>query len=148
LETKLNFTKELEIMKKIYFIGNKQYEILIISIAILIGLLVMIFTHHSIWYILPYIILEVLVLYFLLSLRYIIDNQYIKIQFGFITFQKIDINAIYKIVILDKQKGEPKNTPLRIEIYYNKAKKQLVYPKDTVKFVESIESVNPAIEII
>ena len=135
-------------MMKLYFGGNKFIEIVIYSCAIGIGMILMLITRHSFWYVLPYILLEIILLYFLLTFRYVTDNNTVKIQYGFLNVKSIDIQNIQKIIIQDKQKGEIKITPLRIEIQYDKTKKIEVSPKDTVGFVENIERINPGIEII
>ena len=135
-------------MMKLYFGGNKFIEIVIYSCAIGIGMILMLITRHSFWYVLPYILLEIILLYFLLTFRYVTDNNTVKIQYGFLNVKSIGIQNIQKIIIQDKQKGEPKITPLRIEIQYDKTKKIEVSPKDTVGFVENIERINPRIEII
>ena len=135
-------------MMKLYFRGNKFIEIVIYSCAIGIGMVLMLITRHSFWYVLPYILLEIILLYFLLTFRYVTDNNTVKIQYGFLNVKSIDIQNIQKIIIQDKQKGEPKITPLRIEIQYDKTNKIVVSPKDTVGFVENIERINPGIEII
>jgi len=133
---------------KLHFRGNKFIEIVIYSLAIGIGMVLMLITRHSFWYVLPYILLEIILLYFLLTFRYVTDNNTVKIQYGFLNVKSIDIQNIQKIIIQDKQKGEPKITPLRIEIQYDKTNKIVVSPKDTVGFVENIERINPGIEII
>ena len=135
-------------MMKLHFRGNKFIEIVIYSLAIGIGMVLMLITRHSFWYVLPYILLEIILLYFLLTFRYVTDNNTVKIQYGFLNVKSIGIQNIQKIIIQDKQKGEPKITPLRIEIQYDKTKKIEVSPKDTVGFVENIERINPGIEII
>ena len=135
-------------MMKLLFRGNKFIEIVIYSIAIGIGMVLMLITRHSFWYLVPYILLEIILLYFLLTFRYVTDNNTVKIQYGFLNVKSIDIQNIQKIIIQDKQKGEPKITPLRIEIQYDKTNKIVVSPKDTVGFVENIERINPGIEII
>ena len=135
-------------MMKLHFRGNKFIEIVIYSRAIGIGMILMLITRHSFWYVLPYILLEIILLYFLLTFRYVTDNNTVKIQYGFLNVKSIDIQNIQKIIIQDKQKGEPKITPLRIEIQYDKTNKIVVSPKDTVGFVENIERINPGIEII
>ena len=135
-------------MMKLHFRGNKLIEIVIYSLAIGIGMVLMLITRHSFWYVLPYILLEIILLYFLLTFRYVTDNNTVKIQYGFLNVKSIDIQNIQKIIIQDKQKGEPKITPLRIEIQYDKTNKIVVSPKDTVGFVENIERINPGIEII
>ena len=135
-------------MMKLHFRGNKFIEIVIYSLAIGIGMVLMLITRHSFWYVLPYILLEIILLYFLLTFRYVTDNNTVKIQYGFLNVKSIDIQNIQKIIIQDKQKGEPKITPLRIEIQYDKTNKIEVSPKDTVGFVENIERINPRIEII
>lgn len=135
-------------MMKLHFRGNKFIEIVIYSLAIGIGMVLMLITRHSFWYVLPYILLEIILLYFLLTFRYVTDNNTVKIQYGFLNVKSIDIQNIQKIIIQDKQKGEPKITPLRIEIQYDKTNKIVVSPKDTVGFVENIERINPRIEII
>lgn len=135
-------------MMKLHFRGNKFIEIVIYSLAIGIGMVLMLITRHSFWYVLPYILLEIILLYFLLTFRYVTDNNTVKIQYGFLNVKSIDIQNIQKIIIQDKQKGEPKITPLRIEIQYDKTNKIVVSPKDTVGFVENIERINPGIEII
>ena len=135
-------------MMKLLFRGNKFIEIVIYSLAIGIGMVLMLITRHSFWYVLPYILLEIILLYFLLTFRYVTDNNTVKIQYGFLNVKSIDIQNIQKIIIQDKQKGEPKITPLRIEIQYDKTNKIVVSPKDTVGFVENIERINPGIEII
>lgn len=129
-------------MMKLYFRGNKFIEIVIYSLAIGIGMVLMLITRHSFWYVLPYILLEIILLYFLLTFRYVTDNNTVK-QYGFLNVKSIDIQNIQKIIIQDKQKGEPKITPLRIEIQYDKTNKIVVSPKDTVGFVENIERINP-----
>ena len=135
-------------MMKLHFRGNKFIEIVIYSLAIGIGMVLMLITRHSFWYVLPYILLEIILLYFLLTFRYVTDNNTVKIQYGFLNVKSIDIQNIQKIIIQDKQKGEPKITPLRIEIQYDKTNKIVVSPKDTVGFVENVERINPGIEII
>ena len=135
-------------MMKLHFRGNKFIEIVIYSLAIGIGMVLMLITRHSFWYVLPYILLEIILLYFLLTFRYVTDNNTVQIQYGFLNVKSIDIQNIQKIIIQDKQKGEPKITPLRIEIQYDKTNKIVVSPKDTVGFVENIERINPGIEII
>lgn len=135
-------------MIKLHFRGNKFIEIVIYSLAIGIGMVLMLITRHSFWYVLPYILLEIILLYFLLTFRYVTDNNTVKIQYGFLNVKSIYIHSIHKIIIQDKQKGEPKITPLRIEIQYDKTNKIVVSPKDTVGFVENIERINPGIEII
>jgi len=135
-------------MMKLYFGGNKFIEIVIYSCAIGIGMILMLITRHSFWYVLPYILLEIILLYFLLTFRYVTDNNTVKIQYGFLNVKSIGIQNIQKIIIQDKQKGEPKITPHRIEIQYDKTKKIEVSPKDTVGFVENMERINPGIEII
>ena len=135
-------------MMKLHFRGNKFIEIVIYSLAIGIGMVLMLITRHSFWYVLPYILLEIILLYFLLTFRYVTDNNTVKIQYGFLNVKSIDIQNIQKIIIHDKQKGEPKITPHRIEIQYDKTNKIVVSPKDTVGFVENIERINPGIEII
>ena len=135
-------------MMKLHFRGNKFIEIVIYSLAIGIGMVLMLITRHSFWFVLPYILLEIILLYFLLTFRYVTDNNTVQIQYGFLNVKSIDIQNIQKIIIQDKQKGEPKITPLRIEIQYDKTKKIEVSPKDTVGFVENIERINPGIEII
>ena len=126
-------------MMKLYFGGNKFIEIVIYSCAIGIGMILMLITRHSFWYVLPYILLEIILLYFLLTFRYVTDNNTVKIQYGFLNVKSIGIQNIQKIIIQDKQKGEPKITPHRIEIQYDKTKKIEVSPKDTVGFVENME---------
>lgn len=123
-------------------------EIIIYSLAVSIGIVILLITGYSFWYVLPYILLEIILLYFLLTFRYVTDNNTVKIQYGFLNVKSIDIQNFQKIIIQDKQKGEPKNTPLRIEIQYDKTNKIVVSPKDTVGFVENIERINPRIEII
>jgi len=135
-------------MMKLHFRGNKFIEIVIYSLAIGIGMVLMLITRHSFWYVLPYILLEIILLYFLLTFRYVTDNNTVKIQYGFLNVKSIGIQNIHKIIIQDKQKGEPKITPHRIEIQYDKTKRLVVLPKDTVGFVENIERINPRIEII
>ena len=133
---------------KLYFRGNKLIEIIIYSLAVSIGIVILLITGYSFWYVLPYILLEIILLYFLLTFRYVTDNNTVKKQYGFLNVKSIDIQNIKKIIIQDKQKGEPKITPLWIEIQYDKTKKIEVSPKDTVGFVENIERINPRIEII
>ena len=133
---------------KLYFRGNKLIEIIIYSLAVSIGIVILLITGYSFWYVLPYILLEIILLYFLLTFRYVTDNNTVKKQYGFLNVKSIDIQNFQKIIIQDKQKGEPKITPLRIEIQYDKTKKIEVSPKDTVGFVENIERINPRIEII
>ena len=96
---------------KLNFKGNKFIEIVIYSLTIGIGVFLLLITRHSFWYVLPYILLEIILLYFFLIFRYVIVNQFIKIQYGFITFKSIDIHTIHKIIIQDKQKGEPMGSP-------------------------------------
>ena len=135
-------------MMKLLFRGNKFIEIVIYSIAIGIGMVLMLITRHSFWYLVPYILLEIILLYFLITFRYVIVNQTVKVQYGFLNVKSIGIQNIHKIIIQDKQKGEPKITPHRIKIQYDKTKTIEVSPKDTVGFVEIIERINPGIEII
>ncbi len=133
---------------KIYYKGNKLTEILILTVAIIVAVVAMIIFKKSIWLILPYIILEGVILYFLLNFHYMIENQIIKIKYGFYTCKEIPIRSLRKIIIKDKQKGEPENSPRRLEIHYGLNKIQIVMPVETVSFVENIERLRPDIVII
>ena len=77
-----------------------------------------------------------------------IENQIIKIKYGFYTCKEIPIRSLRKIIIKDKQKGEPENSPHRLEIHYGLNKIQIVMPVETVSFVENIERLRPDIVII
>ena len=90
-------------MMKLYFGGNKFIEIVIYSCAIGIGMILMLITRHSFWYVLPYILLEIILLYFLLTNRYVTDNNTVKIQYGFLNVKSISIQKKKKIIIQDKQ---------------------------------------------
>lgn len=133
---------------KLYFRGNKLIEIIIYSLAVSIGIVILLITGYSFWYVLPYILLEGVMLYFLLKFHYVVENHLIKIKYAFYTCKVIPIRSIHKIIIQDKQKGEPENSPHRLEIYYGLNKKQVVKPVETVSFIENIERENPGIEII
>ena len=133
---------------KIYYKGNKLTEILILTVAIIVAVVAMIIFKKSIWLILPYIILEGVILYFLLNFHYMIENQIIKIKYGFYTCKEIPIRSLRKIIIKDKQKGELENSPHRLEIHYGLNKIQIVMPVETVSFVENIERLRPDIVII
>ena len=133
---------------KLYFRGNKLIEIIIYSLAVSIGIVILLITGYSFWYVLPYILLEGVMLYFLLNFQYVVENHVIKIKYAFYTCKVIPIRSIHKIIIQDKQKGEPENSPHRLEIYYGLNKKQVVKPVETVSFIENIERENPGIEII
>ena len=133
---------------KIYYKGNKLTEILILTVAIIVAVVAMIIFKKSIWLILPYIILEGVILYFLLNFHYMIENQIIKIKYGFYTCKEIPIRSLRKIIIKDIQKGEPENSPHRLEIHYGLNKIQIVMPVETVSFVENIERLRPDIVII
>ena len=111
-------------MMKLHFRGNKLVEIVIYSLAIGIGMVLMLITRHSFWYVLPYILQEGVILYFLLKFHYLVENHVIKIKYALYTCKEIPILSIYKIIIQDKQKGEPENSPHRLEIYYGLNKKQ------------------------
>ena len=133
---------------KLYFRGNKLIEIIIYSLAVSIGIVILLITGYSFWYVLPYIFLEGVMLYFLLKFHYVVENHLIKIKYAFYTCKVIPIRSIHKIIIQDKQKGEPENSPHRLEIYYGLNKKQVVKPVETVSFIENIEREKPGIEIM
>ena len=133
---------------KLYFRGNKLIEIIIYSLAVSIGIVILLITGYSFWYVLPYILLEGVMLYFLLKFHYVVENHLIKIKYAFYTCKVIPIRSIHKITIQDKQKGEPENSPHRLEIYYGLNKKQVVKPVETVSFIENIEREKPGIEIM
>lgn len=133
---------------KLYFRGNKLIEIIIYSLAVSIGIVILLITGYSFWYVLPYILLEGVMLYFLLKFHYVVENHLIKIKYAFYTCKVIPIRSIHKIIIQDKQKGEPENSPHRLEIYYGLNKKQVVKPVETVSFIENIEREKPGIEIM
>ncbi len=96
---------------KIYYKGNKLTEIIIISTAILVAVLILIISKQSFWLILPYLILEGLIVYFFSNYHYILENESIKIKYGFYTCTKISIQSIQKILIEEIEKGEPKSSP-------------------------------------
>ena len=133
---------------KLYFRGNKLIEIIIYSLAVSIGIVILLITGYSFWYVLPYILLEGVMLYFLLKFHYVVENHLIKIKYAFYTCKVIPIRSIHKIIIQDKQKGEPENSPHRLEIYYGLNKKKVVKPVETVSFIENIEREKPGIEIM
>lgn len=132
---------------KIYYKGNKLTEIIIISTAILVAVLILIISKQSFWLILPYLILEVLIVYFLSNYHYILEKKSIKINYGFYTCKEIPIQSIQKIVIEEIEKGESKSSPYRINIYYGMNKNRIFVPRETVSFVENIERLRPDIEI-
>lgn len=133
---------------KIYYKGNKLTEIIILTVAIIVAVVAMIIFKKSFWLILPYILLEGIVLYFLLNFHYLFENTKIKTNYGFYTCKEIPIQSIRKIVIQDKQKLEPQNSLHRIEIHYGMNKIQIFKPNETVSFIENIERLRPDIEII
>lgn len=133
---------------KIYYKGNRLTEILILSFAVIIAIVFIIFFKKIFWMVIPYILLEIIVLYFLLNFTYIIESKFIKIKYGFITWRQISVNSIHKLIIQDKIKGEPESSPHRIKIFYGKNKILFVSPTETVSFVENIERLRPDIEII
>lgn len=132
---------------KIYYKGNKLTEIIMISTAILVAVLILIISKQSFWWILPYLILEGLIVYFLSNYHYILEKKSIKIKYGFYTCKEIPIQSIQKIVIEEIEKGEPKSSPYRINIYYGMNKNRVFVPRETVSFVENIERLRPDIEI-
>lgn len=133
---------------KIYYKGNKLTEILILTVAIIVAVVAIVIMKKSFWFILPYILLEGIVLYFLLNFHYLFENQLIKTKYGFFICNEIPIKSIQKIVIQDKEKGESENSPHRIKIHYGMNKIQIVKPKETVSFIENIERLRPDIEIV
>ena len=84
---------------KLYFRGNKLIEIIIYSLAVSIGIVMLLITGYSFWYVLPYILLEGVILYFLLKFHYLVENHVIKIKYAFYTCKEIPILSIYKIII-------------------------------------------------
>ncbi len=133
---------------KIYYRGNKLSEIIIYTITITIAVVLLIIYKKSFWLILPYLLLEGAILYFLLNFHYMFENKMFKIKYGFFVLKEIPVHSFDKIIIQDKQKGEPENSPHRLEIHYGQNKIQIVKPVETVSFIENIERIQPYIEII
>lgn len=128
--------------------GNKFYEFIILSVAVIIAITALMVIKKSFWFILPYLLLETVIIYFFRNYRYTIDRNFLQIHYAFIPWKKIPIRTIQKIVILDKRKYEPEFVPHQVEIYFDIDSKIIVSPKNPVDFIENIEAINPHVEII
>ena len=85
--------------------------------------------------------------YVLITLRYIIDNEYLTIKTRFIFNQKFSINSIRTIEKSNSIQAAAANSFDRLEIIYNKFDSILVSPENNQQFIEDLLSVNPKIEV-
>ena len=83
-----------------------------------------------------------IIIYWLLTMRYIIDNRFLSIY-----STKIDINRIRRIQKSRSILSSPAFSFDRIEILYNRADVILLSPKEREDFIEELLKVNPNIEV-
>lgn len=92
--------------------------------------------------------LLVLIGYLLYDTTYQVHNNRLIIRFGFIFKQVIEINEITAIKETNNPLSSPASSLDRLEIKHGKRGMVLISPKEKLEFIETIQSINPNVQII
>ncbi len=90
---------------------------------------------------------SVFIIHLFLTTTYIIEGNTLRIKAGFLYNKVLDINSIKSISQTKNPISSPANSIQRIEIRYNTYDSVLISPKEKLKFIEHLLSVNPKIEV-
>ena len=127
--------------------GKKVTQLMIITFAVFVAFIILFIKKASIFSFIPYCLVEILALYFLLNFNYVINNQFFEIKYGFIKTYKIPIQQIQKLVVLDKEKGASANSLHQILVVTSSNQKKIISPVEAIGFIENLKRLNPSIEI-
>lgn len=127
--------------------GNKVTQLIIVSFAVFVAFIILFIKKASVFSFIPYCLVEILALYFLLNFNYIINNQFFEIKYGFIKTYKIPIQQIRKLIVLDRKKGQPANSLHQIVVVSSSNQKKIISPVEAIGFIENMKRLNPDIEI-
>ncbi len=86
-----------------------------------------------------------LILDVFLRTNYTITNNQLKIKSSIFPFKPIDIETIKEVSNTKSLISSPAPSFDRIIIKYNKYDEVIISPKDKIKFVEHLQSINPGI---
>ncbi|MDA6069987.1 PH domain-containing protein [Flavobacterium sp. AC] len=121
---------------------------LILFLVVIFGAVLINLAYDQKWIGFVFILFVVaFILHVFLNTYYIIENDKLTIKCGFFINLKIEIQSIKKITKSYNVISSPALSFDRIEIVYNQFDTVLISPKDRLRFIEAIKSVNPQIEI-
>jgi energy-coupling factor transporter transmembrane protein EcfT len=127
--------------------GKKVTQLIIVSFAVFVAFIILFIKKASVFSFIPYCLVEILALYFLLNFNYVINNQFFEIKYGFIKTYKIPIQQIRKLIVLDRKKGQPANSLHQIVFVSSSNQKKIISPVEAIGFIENMKRLNPKIEI-
>ena len=91
--------------------------------------------------------IAILIVYIFMSTLYRVDGQQLIVECGFFYKSKIDIQSIKKISETNNPLSSPATSLDRLEIVYGENKSVLISPKEKTNFIQTLQSLNPNIEV-
>ena len=91
--------------------------------------------------------IAILIAYIFMSTLYKVDGQQLIVECGFFYKSKIDIQSIKKISETNNPLSSPATSLDRLEIVYGENKSVLISPKEKTNFIQTLQSLNPNIEV-
>jgi energy-coupling factor transporter transmembrane protein EcfT len=121
---------------------------LVFFLVVVLGGLLLKLLYDGVWSVSGLIFCQILfIAHIFWTTFYIIENEKLQIKSGFLINFSIDIQLIKKISETNTLMSAPAVSFDRLEILYNKFDTVVISPKDKTKFIETIQKINPEVEI-
>jgi hypothetical protein len=91
--------------------------------------------------------LAVLIYFFVVRIKYTLDDQHLRIYMGPILYRSIEIQSIRKMEKSNNPLSSPAASLRRIAIHYNKWGYVLISPRDRESFIEEVWKRKAQLEI-
>jgi hypothetical protein len=91
--------------------------------------------------------LAVLIYFFVVRIKYTLDDQHLRIYMGPILYRSIEIQSIRKMEKSNNPLSSPAASLRRIAIHYNKWGYVLISPRDQESFIEEVWKRKAQLEI-
>lgn len=121
---------------------------LVVPVVIILGGTSLIMIYQKVW---PGLIINLSVIVFLWytlkTTMYTIKDNKLLVRCGFFVNEAIKIESIKKVSETKNMISSAAASLDRLEILYNKFDSILISPKEKMKFIEHLLSINPAIQI-
>jgi hypothetical protein len=84
--------------------------------------------------------LAILIYFFVIRIKYVLDDTHLKIYMGPMLYRSIEIDSIKKMELSRNPLSSPAASLKRIAIHYNKWGYVLVSPKNREQFIDDVNS--------
>ena len=92
------------------------------------------------------VVLFAFIIHLFFGTEYTIDNNILKIKFGFFKYTPIEINDIKEVSKTNTILSSPAASFDRIRIKYGRSKEIVISPKDKKNFITELININPKIK--